>query len=132
MTRWKKWLIGTGLGLLLLVVLVNAIDWNPARPYIARQVTSSTGRGFEIKGDLKVHLSLWPRIIAHDIVMGNAEWSKDPAMARIKRIEFTISIPRLLIGRRGRQGRGGILAVVRKRPTPFRRRLLDCGGPPPL
>jgi uncharacterized protein involved in outer membrane biogenesis len=83
MTRWRKLLIGTGLGLLLLVVIVNAFDWNLARPYIARQVTSSTGRSFEIKGDLEVHLSLWPRIIANDIVMGNAEWSKDPAMARI-------------------------------------------------
>ena len=99
MTRWRKWLIGIGLGLLLPVVLVNAIDWNRARPYIARQIASSTGRSFEIKGDLEVHLSLWPRISANDIVMGNAEWSKDPTMARIKRVEFTISIPKLIIGR---------------------------------
>jgi hypothetical protein len=62
-------------------------------------VTSSTGRSFEIKGDLEVHLSLWPRIIANDIVMGNAEWSKDPTMAQIKRVDFTISIPKLMIGR---------------------------------
>jgi uncharacterized protein involved in outer membrane biogenesis len=62
-------------------------------------VTSSTGRSFEIKGDLVVHLSLWPRIIANDIVMGNAEWSKDPTMARVKRVDFTISIPKLMIGR---------------------------------
>jgi uncharacterized protein involved in outer membrane biogenesis len=99
MTRWRKRLIGTGLGLLLLVAVVNAIDWNRARPYIARQVARSTGRSFEIKGDLEVHLSLWPRISANDIVMGNAEWSKDPTMARIKRVEFTISIPKLIIGR---------------------------------
>jgi uncharacterized protein involved in outer membrane biogenesis len=62
-------------------------------------VTSSTGRSFEIKGDLAVHLSLWPRIIANDIVMGNAAWSKNPTMARIKRVEFTVSLPKLLIGR---------------------------------
>jgi uncharacterized protein involved in outer membrane biogenesis len=100
MIRWKKWLIGIGVALLLLVVIVNAIDWNAARPYIARQVTRSTGRSFEIKGDLKVHLlSLWPRIIANDIVMGNAAWSNDPTMAQIKRIDFTISIPKLMIGR---------------------------------
>jgi len=98
MTRERKWLIGIGAGLLLLVVLVRAFDWNLARPYIARQVTSSTGRSFEIKGDLEVHLSLWPRITANDIVVGNAAWSKDPAMARIKRVDFTISIPKLMIG----------------------------------
>jgi uncharacterized protein involved in outer membrane biogenesis len=99
MTRKEKLLVGTGIGLLLLVVIVSAIDWNVARPYIARQVSRSTGRSFEIKGDLTVRLSLWPRIIAHDIVMGNAEWSKDPTMARIKRVDFTISVPKLLIGR---------------------------------
>jgi uncharacterized protein involved in outer membrane biogenesis len=80
-------------------MIVSSFDWNLARPYIARQVTSSTGRSFEITGDLVVHLSLWPRIIANDIVMGNAEWSKDPTMARVKRVDFTISIPKLMIGR---------------------------------
>jgi len=99
MARRRKWLLGTGVALLLLVVIVSAFDWNVARPYIARQVTRSTGRGFEIKGDLEVRLSLWPRIIANDIVMGNAAWSNDPAMARIKRADFTISIPKLMIGR---------------------------------
>ncbi|NTW58637.1 MAG: AsmA family protein [Nitrospirae bacterium] len=99
MTRRKKWLIGTSAGLLLLAVTTNAFDWNLARPYIARQVTRSTGRSFEIKGDLKVHLSLWPRVIANDIVMGNAAWGKDPTMARIKRVNFTISLPKLMIGR---------------------------------
>jgi len=99
MTRWKKWLIGIGISLLLLFVLVSAIDWNLARPYIARQVTRSTGRSFEIRGALEVHLSLWPRIVANDIVMGNAEWNKDPTMAQIKRVDFTISIPKLMIGR---------------------------------
>jgi len=99
MTRWEKWLIGIGIVLLLLVVTVSTFDWNLARPYIERQVTSSTGRSFEIKGDLEVHLSLSPRIIANDIVMGNAKWSKEPAMARIKRVDFTINIPKLLIGR---------------------------------
>jgi hypothetical protein len=99
MTRRRKWLVGLGAGLLLLAVAVSAFDWNLARPYVARQVTRSTGRSFEIKGDLEVHLSLWPRIIANDIVMGNAEWGNNPTMAKIKRVDLTISIPKLMIGR---------------------------------
>jgi hypothetical protein len=99
MTRRRTWFVGTSAVLLLMVAAMSAIDWNLARPYIARQVKRSTGRSLEIKGDLEVHLSLWPRVIANDIVMGNAEWSKDPAMARIKRADFSISIPKLLTGR---------------------------------
>ncbi len=98
MTRKRKWLVGIFVGLLLLVIAVSAFDWNMARPHIALELTRLTGRSFEIKGDLEVHLSLWPRIIANDIVMGNAEWSKNPTMAQIKRVDFTISIPKLMIG----------------------------------
>ncbi len=99
MARWKRWLIGAGIVVVLLVALASVFDWNLARPYIARLVARRTGRSFEIKGDLKVRPSLWPRITANDIVMGNAPWSSEPAMAQIKRVELTISIPELLIGR---------------------------------
>jgi uncharacterized protein involved in outer membrane biogenesis len=99
MTRTKKWLVGIAVCLLLLVTAVYFFDWNLARPYIARQVTSSTGRSFAINGDLEVHVSLRPHIIANDIVMGNAAWSKDPVMAQIKRADFKIDLLRLLIGR---------------------------------
>lgn len=101
MTRRRRWLVGICVGLLLLAVIVSTIDLNSnlARPFIARKVSHLTGRSFEIKGDLKVHLSLWPRITANDIVIGNAEWGKDPIMAQIKRVEFTISIPKLIVGR---------------------------------
>jgi uncharacterized protein involved in outer membrane biogenesis len=62
-------------------------------------VTSSTGRSFAIEGDLDVHLSLRPRIIANDVMMGNAQWSKDPIMVQVKRADFRIDLLQLLIGR---------------------------------
>src|ERR1700693_2462292 len=99
MTRTRKWLVGIAGCLLLLVAAVYFFDWNLARPYIARKVTSSTGRSFAINGDLEVRLSLRPRIIANDVVMGNAEWSKDPVMAEVKRADFRIDILKLLGGR---------------------------------
>jgi uncharacterized protein involved in outer membrane biogenesis len=99
MTRTKKWLVGSSGLLLLLVAAVSFFDWNLARPYIARKVTESTGRSFAINGDLKVHLSLRPRIIANGVVMGNAPWSKDPVMAEIKRADFRIDLLKLLGGR---------------------------------
>lgn len=98
MTRTRKWLVGITVCLLLLVTAVYFFDWNLARPYIERKVTSSTGRSFAINGDMDVRLSLWPRIIANDVVMGNADWSKDPIMAEIKRADFRIDILKLLGG----------------------------------
>lgn len=99
MSRTKKWLVGIAVCLLLLVTAVYFFDWNLARSYIARKVTNSTDRSFAINGDLDVRLSLRPRIIANDIVMGNAEWSRDPIMAEIKRADFRIDILKLLGGR---------------------------------
>ena len=98
MTRTRKWLAGIAGCLLLLVAAVYFFDWNLARPYIARQLTSLTGRSFAVNGDLDVRLSLWPRIIANDVVIGNAEWSKDPIMAEIKHADFRIDILKLLGG----------------------------------
>lgn len=99
MSLTKKWLVGIAVCLLLLVTAVYFFDWNLARSYIARKVTNSTDRIFAINGDLDVRLSLRPRIIANDIVMGNAEWSRDPIMAEIKRADFRIDILKLLGGR---------------------------------
>src|SRR5450755_1043090 len=98
MTRTRKWLVGIAVCLLLLFTAVYFFDWNSARPFIARHVTSATGRSFAINGNLEVHLSLWPRIVANDIVMGNAEWSKDPVMVEIKPADFRIDILKLLRG----------------------------------
>jgi len=99
MTRTRMWLAAIAGCLLLLVAAVYFFDWNLARPYIARKVTGSTGRSFAIGGDLEVRLSLRPRIIANDVVMGNAQWSKDPIMAQVKRADFRIDILKLLVGR---------------------------------
>jgi AsmA family protein len=86
-----------------LVVLVAAalalLDWNQLRGPIAREVTRVTGRSFAINGDLTVALSLRPRIVANEVVMGNAAWSREPAMADIKAIAFRIDLLELLRGK---------------------------------
>ena len=97
--RSLKWIAGVLLTLIALIILVVATsDWNWLRDPIARKVSSSTGRTFAINGDLNVHLSLTPRIVANDIVLGNAAWSSEPSMARIKRLDFSIDILKLLAG----------------------------------
>jgi AsmA family protein len=98
MTRTQKWLIGVAGFFVLLLVALYFFDWNLARPYIARKVTAYTGRAFAINGDLNVHLSLRPRIVANRIVLGNADWSRDTNMAEIERLDFRIDLLKLLGG----------------------------------
>ena len=99
LTRIHKWLVGVAGLFVLLVLVLYFFDWNLARPYIARKVTAFTGRSFAINGDLKVHLSLHPRIVASQIVLGNADWSIDANMAEIERLDFRIDLLKLLVGR---------------------------------
>jgi uncharacterized protein involved in outer membrane biogenesis len=97
--RSLKWIAGAFLAPIVLIVLVDAFfDWNWLRDPIARKVSSSTGRSFAINGDLNVHLSLRPRIVANDVVLGNAAWSREPSMATIKRLDFRIDLLKLLAG----------------------------------
>ena len=98
MSRTKKWLAGIGAFLLLPATAAYFFDWNLARPYIARKISSTTGRSFAINGSLDVHLSLRPRIVVDDVVLGNAAWSKDPLMAQIGHADFKIDLLKLLGG----------------------------------
>lgn len=98
--RLLKWLAGIFLSLVLMMFLVASLfDWNLLRAPIARWVGDTTGRSFAINGELNVEFSWPPRIIANDIVLGNAAWSTEPNMAAIKRLDLTINPLRLLIGK---------------------------------
>lgn len=97
--RWVKWMSGVLVALVVLLVLIDAFfNWNWLRAPIAHQVSTAAGRSFAINGDLNIHLSLQPRIVANDIVLGNASWSSEPVMATIKRLDFRIDLLKLLVG----------------------------------
>jgi uncharacterized protein involved in outer membrane biogenesis len=99
LSRPARWIAGALLVLAVLVALFVAFfDWNLLREPIARRVTSATGRSFAINGDLKVQLSLKPRIVANDVVLGNPAWSSDPVMAEVSQIDFRIDLIKLLGG----------------------------------
>ena len=83
---------------LLVAAGVYFFDWNLLRDPIARRVEQATGRSFAIRGNVKVRLSLKPRVSAEDIAFGNAAWSHEATMAQIGRVEFTFDVPALLRG----------------------------------
>lgn len=112
----KKILLFSGLGLLILLAIVVIVfltfDWNRAKPYINQRVSESTGRVFEIRGDLGLTWQRahdeegwrswmpWPRLTAQDVVLSNPDWAKTgPQMVEVKRVTFTIN-PLPLLGKK--------------------------------
>ncbi|MCZ2495254.1 AsmA family protein [Xylophilus sp. Kf1] len=74
-----------------LVLLVLLFDWNWFRHPLERYISQKTSREFTIS-DLHVTLGLTPTIRLRDLYFGNARWSKEPAMARAREVEFSISL----------------------------------------
>ncbi|WP_244916850.1 AsmA family protein [Pandoraea apista] len=107
MMRWVtslKWLAITIVAIVLaFAAFITWFDWNYARPFINREVSTATGRPFAIRGDLSLHwlapnaqapgLGRWlprPRLIANDIVLGNVAWSQEPNMIALGRLTFSL------------------------------------------
>ncbi|QHI96889.1 AsmA family protein [Xylophilus rhododendri] len=80
--------IGIAVALVLLVLL---FDWNWFRHPLERYISKKTERTFTIS-DLHVKLGLTPTIRMRDVVFGNAKWSKEPHMASIPELEFSVSL----------------------------------------
>lgn len=98
-SRWKYWLAGIATLVLLIGTGAHLFDWNWLREPIAKRVERATGRAFAIHGNFEVRLSLVPRLIAEGLVIGNAPWAREPSMAEIGRVEFTIDALALWRGR---------------------------------
>jgi AsmA family protein len=95
--RLLKYLFSIAMALVLLALALLAfMDWNLMRAPIGRWVSDATGRSFVINGDLNVHLGRQPRIVANDLLFGNAAWSDQPNMLEIKRLEVVLDLFELL------------------------------------
>ncbi|MFC4728483.1 AsmA family protein [Coralloluteibacterium thermophilus] len=97
--RRRRWPYVVGAIVLALVVLALVWDWNWFKGPVERRVEAATGREFRIEGDLDVDLSLTaPTIRADGLMLANAEWSDEPEMVRVGRLEARIALWRLLRG----------------------------------
>jgi uncharacterized protein involved in outer membrane biogenesis len=76
--RAVKWGGGIVPGLVPAAVAAALFDWKSLRAPLARKASSSSGRSVAINGDRGVHLSLHLRVMANDVVPGNAAWCRDP------------------------------------------------------
>jgi uncharacterized protein involved in outer membrane biogenesis len=115
MTRTRKIILGTVASLVvLLAVLVLVIaffDWNRIKPPLNAKVSEELHRPFAINGNLAVVWQRepdegswrawvpWPHVVAEDLSLGNPDWSKQPQMVTLKRVELRIS-PLALLAQR--------------------------------
>ncbi|MBS7456370.1 AsmA family protein [Coralloluteibacterium stylophorae] len=98
-TRRRGWLIALAVVAVVILVLALIWDWNWFKGPIERQVEAATGREFEIRGDLDVDFPPWAPVVRADgLRLGNAEWSEDPAMVEVGRLEAQIRLFPLLAG----------------------------------
>ncbi len=107
MTRPRKilaWIVGTLVVLIaVLVVVIATFDWNRVKPTLNAKVSEALHRPFAINGNLDVLWARepqeggwrawvpWPHFVAEDLTLGNPEWSKEPQMVGLKRVEFRLS-----------------------------------------
>jgi len=115
MTRTRKtllWTVASLVVLLAVLVLVIAFfDWNRIKPPLNAKVSEELHRPFAINGNLAVIWQRepdqggwrawvpWPHVVAEDLSLGNPDWSKQPQMVTLKRVELRISPLALLTQR---------------------------------
>ncbi|MDY7563159.1 AsmA family protein [Pseudomonas sp. 10B1] len=113
MTRRRKIVNWTGIILVLLVailaIVIVTFDWNRIKPTLNEKVSDALHRPFAINGNLAVLWQRepdqggwrgwlpWPHFVAEDLTLGNPDWSKNPQMVTLKRVEFRLApLPLLL------------------------------------
>ena len=96
----KKILIA-GISLILVIIIgvvvaVSFIDVNQYKGEAIQLVKDKTGRNFDVGGEFKMALSLFPTVVVEDVKFGNAEWGSRPDMLSVKRFEVEVALVPLL------------------------------------
>ena len=80
------------------VVVLNSLDPNRYRGFVADEVEAATGRKLTITGDLGLDISLNPAIVVENVALANASWGSRPEMATVKRLEAEVELIPLFSG----------------------------------
>jgi uncharacterized protein involved in outer membrane biogenesis len=95
----RRSILGTVVAIAIIVVGAAILfDWNWLRGAIESQMAERLARPVHIAGDLHVDLSLRPKITIEEVELANPPWASEASMARIKRIDAVVDLPKLLRG----------------------------------
>ena len=76
--------------------IVNSIDFNNYKDVVAAEVKAATGRDLVLAGDVKVAVSLTPRLEVQQVSFRNADWGTEPQMLKLDRLEADVELLPLL------------------------------------
>jgi uncharacterized protein involved in outer membrane biogenesis len=97
MGKLVKYLLGLCVVIIVAIVAaISLVDINQYNDEIVQLVEESTGRNFQIDGELGFGLSLVPTVVIEDVKFGNADWGTKPDMLSVGRLEVHVSLFPLL------------------------------------
>jgi len=93
-------LVGVPLSLVVILVLYLAFgDLGRHRGVVEELVSNVLGRQLKIAGKFEPRLlSLNPSVIAEDVSLANPDWSDEPAMAHVDRLEGSVNLASIFSG----------------------------------
>ncbi len=89
---------GGALLLLFIGVAIALLTVDPKQfvgPILAR-VKAATGREVTVGGDIELKIGFAPRIVAHDVRVGNAPWGQAPQLLSARQVEAQVALVPLL------------------------------------
>jgi uncharacterized protein involved in outer membrane biogenesis len=102
MTRRRKLLILVAatpvLVLAIALLYLNLADLSGWRDTVARLTSDALGRELRINGKFEPDIGFTTRVIATDLTLANADWSDEPQMASVNRLECELDLVSLLFG----------------------------------
>jgi len=98
-TVFRRWLIGSAVLLIALILVVLFFPWDMLRGPINRYVSGELGRRFEITERLSVNPGITTTVRADGLEFANPEWASEPYLVKAKAAEFDIKLLPLLFGK---------------------------------
>ncbi|MFI4866111.1 MAG: AsmA family protein [Steroidobacterales bacterium] len=97
---WVRWIGGSLIILVLLVLCLGLMDWNAARGPLSRMLSHRLERDVTIGGPLRLHLfSSTPSVDVENLTIGNPDWAGGGNMLELPRLHVAVLLSRLFTGR---------------------------------
>ncbi|MYM23752.1 AsmA family protein [Duganella sp. FT135W] len=103
LSRRSRIALAAGVPVLAVVVALNSVDWNKARPWLNDKISTAIDRPFEIRGEVSLawqrqgHWLPLPHLVARDVHVGNPRGMQAPSeMVSVDQFAFAIELLPLL------------------------------------